>query len=225
MAVTGAVFVNGGGPLPGDGAPHGWLARHRSGSWSGAARLVTTFGSVGVAAVVVTVAAGGLAVVRRVRPVVVAVLPVVVALSAYARTLLCAAIGRPRPPRADWLTAAGGDSFPSGHTANATVAYGLLALLVVVAAGRPGRRGVLVGAAVGWGLIAVAVGASRVALGVHWPSDVAAGWAYGIVVLGGLVAAVVRTGTAIRPGPTTGPTGTGPATPNQTGGQVESHGR
>ncbi|MGF7238709.1 MAG: phosphatase PAP2 family protein, partial [Frankia sp.] len=165
-ALTCAVLVDRGSPLPGDGPTHRWFARPEAGSLIHAARLVTTLGSVGVAAVVVTAAAAGLAMSRLVRPVVVAVLPVVVAVSSFARTLICVAIGRPRPPRADWFTTAGGDSFPSGHTANATVAYGLLALIVVVALGRPagaGRSWALFGAALGWGLVASVIGVSRVA--------------------------------------------------------------
>ncbi|MGF7234051.1 MAG: hypothetical protein ACQSGP_03690, partial [Frankia sp.] len=60
-------------------------------------------------------------------------------------------------------------------------------------------------------------------LGVHWLSDVIGGWAYGIVVLGLLVAAVAGAGTDLRPGP--GRNGRRNTATNQTGGQMESHGR
>jgi undecaprenyl-diphosphatase len=65
-------------------------------------------------------------------------------------------------------------AFPSGHSANATMVWLSLALLLAT----PGRgRTVAVWAAV-W--IAIAVGASRTMLGVHWPSDVIGGWAFGL---------------------------------------------
>jgi membrane-associated phospholipid phosphatase len=65
-------------------------------------------------------------------------------------------------------------AFPSGHSANATLVWLCLALLLP----RSGRGRALAT----WGAVwlALAVGASRVVLGVHWPSDVIAGWAFGL---------------------------------------------
>ena len=67
-------------------------------------------------------------------------------------------------------------SFPSGHSMMAAVAY--LTMGTLLARVQPRRRLKiwLIGLAV---LISVAVGISRVYLGVHWPSDVLAGWALG----------------------------------------------
>ena len=80
-------------------------------------------------------------------------------------------------------------SFPSGHTVRAVVLYGLLAWLLAAAGSRRGR--VLAIAAVSAGLLSAA---SRVVLGAHWPTDVAAGVALGVVWL----AVIVRV-TSPRP--------------------------
>ncbi len=78
-------------------------------------------------------------------------------------------------PGIDPLAPFSGSSFPSGHTAGAAACYAALAL--VLARGRsPRMRAVLAGVAAG---IAVAVGCSRMLLGVHWFTDVLAGLAFG----------------------------------------------
>ncbi len=84
----------------------------------------------------------------------------------------------PRPPSRLWLTDASGYAFPSGHTASATIGYGLAAFLLARA--DPVRRPLY---AVTAALLAAAVGLSRVYLGVHWPSDVLGGWAFGVLWL------------------------------------------
>lgn len=91
-----------------------------------------------------------------------------------------AAVGRARPLVDVPVSTAPGASFPSGHALGSTVAYGLL--LLVVLPRLPARwRPVAVVAAVG---LVVAVGVTRVALGVHYPTDVAGGWLLGILWLG-----------------------------------------
>jgi membrane-associated phospholipid phosphatase len=85
------------------------------------------------------------------------------------RRLLAEAIARPRPPAAMWLAEPEGYSLPSRHTSLAALTAGA----VLIRAGSPGvaRYGVPL-------LAAGVVGASRVYLGVHWPSDVLAAWLF-----------------------------------------------
>ena len=68
----------------------------------------------------------------------------------------------------------GGGIFPSGHTANAVVTWGVLAYLAV----RHRRTGAVLA-----GFLATTVGLTTVYLGTHWVSDVLAGWAAGVLVL------------------------------------------
>lgn len=80
-------------------------------------------------------------------------------------------VSRPRPT--DPLIHTGTASFPSGHSGNAVAFYGSLALLVVISTRRRGMRAAAVVSAC---VIILAVGFSRLALGVHYPSDVLAGY-------------------------------------------------
>jgi undecaprenyl-diphosphatase len=87
-------------------------------------------------------------------------------------------------------------SFPSGHSADTTaLSIGLAIVLVAVLVRRPAERIAVFGLAVA---LSVAVGLSRLVLGVHWPTDVVAGWAIGLgtAVAIGTVAVIV---TADRP--------------------------
>ena len=73
------------------------------------------------------------------------------------------------------LVSATSTSFPSGHALGVTIGVGALLLLALPALRRNAR---LAAASVGV-LVVAAVGISRVALNVHHPSDVLAGWALG----------------------------------------------
>ncbi|WP_327693901.1 phosphatase PAP2 family protein [Streptomyces sp. NBC_00459] len=70
----------------------------------------------------------------------------------------------------------GGDIFPSGHTANAVVTWGILAYL----ASTPGTRRWLSASSA---LMSLGVGLTTVYLGTHWLSDVILGWVAGLLVL------------------------------------------
>ena len=90
-------------------------------------------------------------------------------------TVLKNVFDRNRPPVPDRLVSVTNESLPSGH---ATMSFVVVGTIVVLAwAGRSTlARVLLVVAAAAW---VGAVGATRVYLGVHWFSDVLAGWAVG----------------------------------------------
>ena len=76
-------------------------------------------------------------------------------------------------------------SFPSGHSMYALIFGGLLIYLAgQIVPSRPIRRGLQCSLTA----LILAMGASRVYLGVHWPSDVLGGFLYGALALAGLVA-------------------------------------
>jgi len=96
-----------------------------------------------------------------------------------ATQLLKLTIRRPRPPTNGDVSFARGFSFPSGHASVGVYAFGALA--VVLALTLSGRRRWWSAGLVG--VVGVAIGGSRLVLGVHWLTDVVAGWALGLVVL------------------------------------------
>jgi undecaprenyl-diphosphatase len=95
--------------------------------------------------------------------------------------LLKLLVGRHRPDLLDPVARAAGFSFPSGHALNATLAAGVLLLVFLPFARR--RRPLRVALWTAAVLIAVLTGLSRIALGVHWTSDVVGGWLLGVAVV------------------------------------------
>lgn len=77
-------------------------------------------------------------------------------------------VGRTRPILANPIATATGKSFPSGHTQSAIVGYGILLLIFLPYLSRRWRPAVSVVA----GLLVLLIGFSRIALGVHYVSDV-----------------------------------------------------
>lgn len=86
-------------------------------------------------------------------------------------------VGRLRPVVEAPVAIASGNSFPSGHALGSTVVYGALLLVFLPAV----RYRKLFTAAVA--LLVVAIGVTRVALGVHYLTDVLAGWLLGALWL------------------------------------------
>jgi len=83
---------------------------------------------------------------------------------------------RPRPDLVDHLVSTHTASFPSGHATMSAVVYLTLAAMIIRLVDRRAIRAYVLCVAVA---LTVLVGVSRIYLGVHWPSDVAAGWALG----------------------------------------------
>ncbi|MEU3460390.1 phosphatase PAP2 family protein [Streptomyces sp. NPDC006733] len=171
--------------LPGDHATHVWALTHRPRGALTAARWITATGT-GVWPYAMALAAGILAVRdRRQRLYAAGGALAFLALGQVLRTGLMQVIGRARPPTGDWATHASRFAFPSGHTTTSAMAAGLLAWAVLRRC-RPAAARVAVALLACW---AVLVGCTRIYLGVHWLTDVLAGWL--------LAAAWISLGTAV----------------------------
>lgn len=90
------------------------------------------------------------------------------------------AVGRLRPVVEQPVAHGGGNSFPSGHSLNSLICYTAL-LLVFLPALRPRWRRMAV---IVVGAVVALIGFSRLALGVHFLSDVIGGWSLGIAWIG-----------------------------------------
>jgi undecaprenyl-diphosphatase len=91
-------------------------------------------------------------------------------------TLLKLGFERPRPDLVPHAAQVYTASFPSGHAMLSAVTYLTLGALLARVQPRRRLKAFLLGLAV---ILTILVGASRVYLGVHWPSDVVAGWCVG----------------------------------------------
>ncbi|GAA1987102.1 phosphatase PAP2 family protein [Catenulispora subtropica] len=94
-------------------------------------------------------------------------------------------VDRARPHLPNPFAHAPGASFPSGHALTSALACGILVLLLLPLVGRAGTVVVWTVAAV----VVFAVGYSRVALGVHWVTDVVGAWLLAVALLAATVSA------------------------------------
>nr|WP_238345250.1 bifunctional DedA family/phosphatase PAP2 family protein [Actinopolymorpha cephalotaxi] len=161
-----------------DPTVHAWVLHHRTAWLNDVLRIVTWLGSNTVLLPGLLVAAIVLVRVRH------SWRPAVTIVVVYGAALLVHAVvqdwvHRARPPAADWLSGAGGWSYPSGHTIQATVAWGIVAILAMRNASVRVRT-LLAGTAA---VVALLVSVSRIYLGVHWPTDVLASLALGLGIL------------------------------------------
>ncbi|MDX8458159.1 phosphatase PAP2 family protein [Mesorhizobium humile] len=140
----------------------------------GAMRDITALGSTAVLVLITTATIVYLLLIRR--PATALFMFAAVAGGQVLSSLLKLEVDRPRPDLVSHLVTETSLSFPSGHAMLSAVTY--LTLGSLAARFLPDRRSkvFVLGLAV---LTTVLVGTSRVYLGVHWPSDVLAGWCAG----------------------------------------------
>ncbi|MGS2613017.1 phosphatase PAP2 family protein [Micromonospora sp. LZ34] len=100
--------------------------------------------------------------------------------------LLKLLFGRARPDLPEPVAQAAGLAFPSGHALNSALAAGILLVVFLPYARERAARWAVLAAAL---LLAGVTGFSRLALGVHWTSDVLAGWLLGTAVVAATAAA------------------------------------
>jgi undecaprenyl-diphosphatase len=138
------------------------------------ARDITGLGGVGILTLLTLASAGFLALQRRVH--LALYLLAAVASGTLVSTLLKLGFDRPRPDLVAHGQTLYTSSFPSGHSMISAVVYLTLGALLANGQTNLAMRLYLIGLAV---FLAVIVGSSRVYLGVHWPTDVLAGWSAG----------------------------------------------
>ena len=117
---------------------------------------------------------------------------ILLALSAALGVIVAEALkvttARQRPPGAEVYAHDLDKSFPSGHSMASVYVYGCIALILFLAARRYQTKGYQAAGLI-VAVFALTIGLSRLVLGVHWLSDVIAGWMFGGAVL--LLAAAV----------------------------------
>lgn len=138
------------------------------------AKDVTALGG-GVILTLVVIAVTGLLLVQRLWLTALAVLAASIS-GGMAVDAIKAWAGRARPDLVDHLVTVTNASFPSGHAANSATVYLTVAALSTQVLRQSAARTYTVVAAV---LLVGTIGLSRIYLGVHWPTDVLAGWSFG----------------------------------------------
>jgi undecaprenyl-diphosphatase len=141
-----------------------------------AARDITALGGVVVLTLVTAIAAGFLALDGKKHMALFVCASVLGGLAAG--TILKDLFQRPRPDLVPYSAYASGASFPSGHSMMSAVTYLTLGALLARSQERKRLKAYFLLVAI---FLTLAVGITRVYLGVHWPTDVLAGWTAGAV--------------------------------------------
>jgi membrane-associated phospholipid phosphatase len=155
-----------------------WLHTHATGIVTVLLSTVTALGGTQVLLAVTLAAMLSLLLRRRVAHA--ALMGVALAGGQALNWALKAAFERPRPSFSDPLATATGFSFPSGHAMVSLIVYGALAFVTVASVGS--RRAQLLAPISAIGLV-LAIGFSRIYLGVHYASDVLAAYSAGLAWL------------------------------------------
>jgi undecaprenyl-diphosphatase len=162
-----------------------WAAERRTPALNGAMLEITALGSTLVLAIIAGTAAVFLWLTRHRFSVY--ILGFAFLAAGVLNVVLKALYGRPRPDMVPTVVTSQSPAFPSGHALSAFAIYGTLAYLVARLEPSPRLR------AATWiiaALIILAVGASRVYLGVHHPSDVLAGFVIALAWIAFAAAAI-----------------------------------
>lgn len=173
------------GPARLDGAAAAWFVGHRTPAATAVMHVASTVGDSPPTTVAVLLVAVALWWLRRPGTAVaaaVAMLGSPLVSSGFKRFY-----DRPRPPVDEQLVTITGSAIPSGHSFNAVVVAGVLAVAVLPSLRRSVSRAVVVVIAVA---ATAAVGISRIYLGAHWLTDVLAGWLLGGAWLAGCLTVV-----------------------------------
>ena len=139
-----------------------------------AVRDITALGGFAVLTLLTVLAAGYL--LARKQVVEAAMLTVAVAGGTVISEGLKVGFNRPRPDLVAHIVETTSMSFPSGHAMLSAVTYLTLGAMLARTQESARLRGYVLGAAI---LLTLLIGVSRVYLGVHWPTDVLAGWCLG----------------------------------------------
>ena len=156
-----------------------WIGEHRSPALEPIMLEITFLGTGTVVIAIVVVAAMFLWLTRHKYSA--ALLVISTMGSIVLNNLLKVGFDRPRPRIFEWGSHALSSSFPSGHAMSAAVAYGTVAYLAARLQKRHSHRVVTLLAA---GFLILLIGATRLYLGVHYPSDVLAGIIIGLAWAG-----------------------------------------
>lgn len=157
---------------------------------------LTSLGGVAVLTLVTFLAAGFLLSSRK--PALALFVLASVGGGALVGTLLKSLFLRARPDVVPHLVQVDSASFPSGHAMNSAVVYLTLGALLARSMGDWRIRGYLLMVSM---LLVVLIGFTRIYVGVHWPTDVLAGWAVGAAwaILCSVVAQALQRRSAVEP--------------------------